>query len=49
MIIAGTLTCKQHYVIDILAGILVYVFSLKVSEWIGTGYKKAPLRTGRGL
>lgn len=48
LIIAGTLTCKQHYVIDILAGMLVYVFSLKVSEWLGVGYKKTPLQTGGG-
>jgi membrane-associated phospholipid phosphatase len=32
LIIVGTLTCKQHYLIDVLAGILVYWISITLAK-----------------
>jgi membrane-associated phospholipid phosphatase len=32
LIIAGTLTCKQHYIIDVVAGMLVYWISIVLAK-----------------
>lgn len=44
LIIVGTLTCKQHYVVDILAGIVVYGLSIALARmWNITKRKKDPM------
>ncbi|MCP3941885.1 MAG: hypothetical protein GY710_10430 [Desulfobacteraceae bacterium] len=35
MIIATTLTCKQHYIVDVLAGFAIYWLSLKIFFFYG--------------
>ena len=41
LIIASTVLCKQHYVVDAAAGLLIYLLSIQFKRWVLTPWKKA--------
>ncbi len=41
MIIVSTVLCKQHYIVDLAAGLCVYLLSIRFKEWVLDPWKGA--------